>query len=206
MCDPPHTPHPNTNGKHLATRAKNRSRTATWATAHATCAQWPHMVLDTSLNILRGEITAATTPKRDQYEPSRRASTHRKRGRSATPPPSRDSATESPLAEHKRRKISGGKQVFQPGASRCHSACTICLGRFPHHVAKCTSATLWSGGPAYCTKNGTSQLVNPKGLVLCTDWQKPSGCNSTGHDSKHECSGCGKSDHGAQRCPQAEKA
>jgi hypothetical protein len=48
--------------------------------------------------------------------------------------------------------------------------------------------------------------LNPAGTVLCSDWQRVLGCSVTTHDSKHECSGCGKPTHGAQKCPRAQEA
>ncbi|EPS94629.1 hypothetical protein FOMPIDRAFT_1134021, partial [Fomitopsis schrenkii] len=44
------------------------------------------------------------------------------------------------------------------------------------------------------------------GRTLCCDWQRLDGCNSHLHDSRHLCSGCGQSTHGAQNCPRAEAA
>ncbi|TEB23453.1 hypothetical protein FA13DRAFT_1571991, partial [Coprinellus micaceus] len=49
------------------------------------------------------------------------------------------------------------------------------------------------------------RLQDPNGKILCFDWQRAVGCKSTTHDSKHECSGCGEKDHGAQKCPRAQK-
>lgn len=116
----------------------------------------------------------------------------------------------SPLrhAKRARRDTSGASdQVFPKGAgsSSTLSACTLCLGRQPHNIFKCASDTLWDGSKAHCKRNENMRLVNPAGTVLCTDWQRPGGCSSTSHDSKHECSGCGKLTHGAQTCPRAQK-
>ncbi|KAF6763338.1 hypothetical protein DFP72DRAFT_801537, partial [Ephemerocybe angulata] len=86
------------------------------------------------------------------------------------------------------------------------SACTLCLGRFPHNVYTCTSKTLWDGSPARCRKNEKNRLQDPTGKILCSNWQTENGCSDSTHDDKHECSGCGKKDHGAQGCPRGEKA
>ncbi|TFK20375.1 hypothetical protein FA15DRAFT_578372, partial [Coprinopsis marcescibilis] len=69
------------------------------------------------------------------------------------------------------------------------SACTTCLGRFPHNTNVCASKTLWDQTtPAHCRKNERGRLVNPAGKELCSDWQTTAGCSSTSHNSKHECS------------------
>lgn len=101
-------------------------------------------------------------------------------------------------------------RFFQSGAGQTKmtlSACTLCLGHHQHNIAKCSSSTLWDQRtPAHCSCNEFNCLVNPKGIVLCSNWQQPNGCDNTTHDSCHECSGCRKTDHGAQKCPQGEKA
>lgn len=97
-------------------------------------------------------------------------------------------------------------QSFRPGASSSsHSACAVCLGRHQHLVAKCNSETLWDDQRAWCRRNQNNRLVNPSGDIVCSDWQRPSSCPSKDHDSRHQCSGCGKQDHGAQQCPRAQK-
>ncbi|TEB36463.1 hypothetical protein FA13DRAFT_1622883, partial [Coprinellus micaceus] len=85
-------------------------------------------------------------------------------------------------------------------------ACTICLSREPHNVAQCDAKQLWDGVPAHCQKTDTGRLQDPKGKILCFDWQRATGCKSMTHDSKHECSGCGEKDHGTQKCPRVQKA
>ena len=117
-----------------------------------------------------------------------------------------------PPKDTKRRRVakstSDPQQSFQSGAAGngALSACTICLGRHPHDIFNCASATLSDGSPARCQKNSQGRLVNPAGSILCSDWQRPNGCSSSTHDSRHECSGCGKPSHGAQSCPRAQKA
>jgi len=85
------------------------------------------------------------------------------------------------------------------------SACALCLGRFRHPIHKCTSEFLWDKRTkTRCRRNGEGHLVNPEGLELCYDWQRPKGCSNTARSHVHECSGCGGKDHGAQSCPQSE--
>ena len=143
------------------------------------------------------------------YMPAPQQNT-RKRRRSETPPFSRKHPVESPTRHHQQRQSTKRTpSLFRSGAasSTTLSACTICLGRHPHSIRTCEATTLWDGKtPTHCHKNSAGHPVNPKGTVLCSDWQRPNSCSSTTHDSKHECSGCGKSDHGAQRCPRADKA
>ena len=118
-------------------------------------------------------------------------------------PPPRDTTRRRTI-----KSTSDTQQSFQTGAARNRalSACTICLGRHPHDIFNCASATLWDGTPVRCQKNSQGRLVNPAGGILCSDWQRPNGCSATTHDSCQECSRCGKPAHGAQSCPQAQKA
>ncbi|KIL59849.1 hypothetical protein M378DRAFT_60503, partial [Amanita muscaria Koide BX008] len=84
------------------------------------------------------------------------------------------------------------------------TACAICLGRHPHKISECRAVTLWDGKTASrCTKHD-GQLTNPHRRPICLDWQRPGGCNHRDHSERHECSGCGASQHGAQQCPLAQ--
>jgi hypothetical protein len=145
--------------------------------------------------------------KSNRYLPNRLA----RRGRRSPSLPQNPRQT-MPPRDTKRRHItkSGAEpnQFFRAGAAGngALSACTICLGRGPHDVYNCASATLWDGSPAQCQKNNQGRIVNPAGSILCSDWQRPNGCSATTHNSHHECSGCGKLTHGAQNCPRAQKA
>ena len=123
----------------------------------------------------------------------------------------RDRLSPPPRDTKRRRAIkstSYTQQSFQTGAAGngALSACTICLSQHPHNIFNCVSATLWDGTPAQCQKNSQGQLINLAGSILCSDWQRLNGCSLTTHDSHHKCSGCGKPAHGAQSCPQAQKA
>lgn len=98
-----------------------------------------------------------------------------------------------------------GQSFRDDDATRVYSACLICLGRHKHQVNSCTATMLWDGKTrARCKRerNGRS-ILNPAGQVLCGDWQRSRSCSGTGHI--HECSGCGKLDHGAQSCPLADR-
>jgi len=134
-----------------------------------------------------------------------------RRGRRSPSPPRQHRQTSPPRDAKRHCTTKSGtepQQFFRVGAAGngVLSACTICLGRGPHDIYNCTSATLWDGSPAQCQKNSQGRIVNPAGSILCSDWQWPNGCSATTHDSHHECSGCGKSTHGAQNCPRAQKA
>ncbi|KAL1758034.1 hypothetical protein FB107DRAFT_208092 [Schizophyllum commune] len=102
----------------------------------------------------------------------------------------------------------GGESNFRRGAdSSGLPACAICLGRHKDNkldFAECRSRTFWSGGVARCTRNSQGRIVDPEGRVLCTDWQRGI-CTSSSPAHVHECSGCGNTSHGAQRCPRTEK-
>ncbi|KAF9220096.1 hypothetical protein BS17DRAFT_648517, partial [Gyrodon lividus] len=78
--------------------------------------------------------------------------------------------------------------------------CPVCLGHHPHHVHKCNNLTLWNGSPAFTRHASKGCLISGKGVTLCSDWQKPNSCSIPHKSTKHDCSGCGKNDHGTQRC------
>ena len=85
------------------------------------------------------------------------------------------------------------KPSFHTGTSMwVPSACTICLGRYHHEIHKCLSDTLWSREKACCQRNKQGHLINPGGVVICSDWQHPSSCTNLGAAHCHKCSGCGK--------------
>ena len=185
-----------------------------------------HPPKSTDLNLrLEQELNKATlnnspTHTNHKFSPYPKAE---KRGRSPSPtnhntPTRRRLTSPTPQNQHnsptpgagRRKPSQKSDRFFQSGAGQAtttFSACTLCLGRHRHNVAICSSSTLWDKQtPAHCFRNETNRLVNPKGFILCSNWQRPNGCTNTTHDSRHECSGCGKSDHGAQKCPRAEKA
>jgi hypothetical protein len=74
-----------------------------------------------------------------------------------------------------------------------------------HDTRKCRSETLWDGTKARCRKSDEGRLISPTGTTLCSDWNSRRGCSSSTHEHRHECSGCGNKDHGAQGCPRAQK-
>ena len=85
------------------------------------------------------------------------------------------------------------------------SVCALCLATDPHDTRKCRSETLWDGSKARCRKGDEGRLITPAGTTLCSDWNNRRGCSSSMHEQRHECSGCGNKDHGAQKCPRAQK-
>jgi hypothetical protein len=112
----------------------------------------------------------------------------------ASPVPEGDSPT--PLASPTKRAKYSQHPV---------SACILCLGHYCHDIVTCNSITIWDGkGKPWCYCKG-KQICAPDGLRLCLDWQLQRSCQSTDHISRHCCSGCGNTDHGAQFCHQAEK-
>lgn len=130
------------------------------------------------------------------------------RGRRAEPssPPGNNRYHPYRSSDQATKKPYKGQQSFQAGAGQSgHSACALCLGRFRHLIHKCASEFLWDKRTkTRCRRNAEGHLVNPEGLELCYDWQRPKGCSSTARSHVHECSGCGAKDHGAQECPQSE--
>jgi hypothetical protein len=112
----------------------------------------------------------------------------------------------SPPTHSSPRKPSARYQVFREGASsQSRATCAICLGNGPHNVTKCSLDNFWDGTKARCRRNEDGRIINPSGQTLCIDWQRPKGCTARDHDHRHECSGCGRQDHGAQHCPRAQK-
>lgn len=95
---------------------------------------------------------------------------------------------------------------FQTSSSPPLSVCAVCLSRHKHHVGSCNASTIWSGGQPFSKRDHAGKLVNLEGHRLCLDFQRPRGCSSTQDSHRHECSGCGKKDHGANDCPRAQKA
>jgi hypothetical protein len=125
---------------------------------------------------------------------------------------SRQAQTHKPRDSYRSPRPAGGppehSQFFPNGAGPSNhgpSACAICLGRYRHAINKCNAEHFWDGAKARCSRNQSGRIVNPSGNILCSNWQRPEGCRSTSHDTRHECSGCGKADHGAQQCPRAQK-
>ncbi|KAF8172747.1 hypothetical protein BJ912DRAFT_839910, partial [Pholiota molesta] len=102
----------------------------------------------------------------------------RNRSRSPAPPSRRVSSAPK-----------NGAQVFGAGTSPdSPSACAICLGRHRHDISRCSSETLWDGNAARCKRNERGRLVNPEGIVICSDWQRPRSCSSESPHHIHECS------------------
>ena len=97
-------------------------------------------------------------------------------------------------------------QGFQPStAHQGLPVCALCLATDPHDTRKCRTDTLWDGSKARCHKSEEGRLINSAGTTLCSDWNSRRGCTSSTHEQRHECSGCGNKDHGAQKCPRAQK-
>ena len=131
------------------------------------------------------------------------------RGRYRSRSPTRENAyaprQETRSRDNGRRTRGEQDQFFRSGADPRGAVCATCLGRHEHPFGKCTAHKLWNGAVAGAKKNGYGRLVGEDGLAICYDWQLPSGCQSTSHNERHKCSGCGKTSHGAQNCPRAEK-
>ena len=107
---------------------------------------------------------------------------------------------------NKAKGKSGDQAFFQGGTgARGGSACAVCLGRHEHEYAKCSAAKLWNGGKACVRRNEQGRLVTVDGLPICFTFQTLAGCSETTHPTRHTCSGCGKSGHGAQQCPLTQQ-
>ncbi|EPT00403.1 hypothetical protein FOMPIDRAFT_1100116, partial [Fomitopsis schrenkii] len=69
--------------------------------------------------------------------------------------------------------------------------CAICLGRHPHRVFTCDARKTWDQAHDTITKRVDKNLplvLVSSGQTLCGDWQRPAGCISHSHDSRHLCS------------------
>ena len=77
------------------------------------------------------------------------------------------------------------------------SACPVCLGRHRHHVASCQVTKVWNGKDSISTRTDTGRILNKRGVVICSDWQRPNRCTDTAGKHLHECSGCVSAEHGA---------
>jgi hypothetical protein len=127
--------------------------------------------------------------------PMRRTQSSSTYPRSSPPPYSRQSG-------HSPSK----QPSFQAStASQGQPVCALCLATDTHDTRRCRSETLWDGTKARCKKNDEGRLVTATGNTLCSDWNNRRGCSSGTHDVRHECSGCGSKDHGAQKCSRAQK-
>jgi hypothetical protein len=148
---------------------------------------------------------------RDQY-PGRIASgsgRHHNPSRSRSPtrrtsyaPPLR---RPSPPPYYQQQSPSKNAAFLSGTASQGLPVCALCLATDPHDTRKCRVEILWDGSKARCRKNEEGRLVSPTGTTLCSDWNNRRGCTNSSHEQRHECSGCGNKDHGAQRCPRAQK-
>ena len=138
---------------------------------------------------------------RSRLEPSRRQ--RRSRSPHADAPPNRQ---EGHARDASGRVKQNRPEVFQSGTGSRGGVCAVCLGRHEHFFSKCEMPKLWDGSAPAARKNEQGRFAAASGQRLCFDWQLPRGCTSTAHSDRHRCSGCGSADHGAQNCPQAEKA
>ncbi|KAG2125468.1 hypothetical protein DEU56DRAFT_759207 [Suillus clintonianus] len=158
---------------------------------------------DEGLKLLQSALPTSALPVRHR---GREASENRGKRVEPTSSPGSNRYHPYRAVEQATKKPHKGQQSFQPGAGQSGpSACALCLGRFRHPIHKCASEFLWDKRTkTRCRRGAEGHLVNPEGLELCYDWQRPKGCSSTARSHVHKCSGCGAKDHGAQECPQSE--
>ncbi|KAG1730822.1 uncharacterized protein EDB91DRAFT_1030846, partial [Suillus paluster] len=83
--------------------------------------------------------------------------------------------------------------------------CAVCLGCNSHRTVECTTPRTWNNLFDTFSERINKALWTKDGRQLCTSWQREEGCTNNQHNSKHICSGCGASNHGAQRCTRAQK-
>ncbi|KAG1875718.1 hypothetical protein F4604DRAFT_1511832, partial [Suillus subluteus] len=83
--------------------------------------------------------------------------------------------------------------------------CAVCLRRNPHKTIECAATRTWDGQYEVFSKRIHKCLWTKLRKQICTAWQRDEWCNTPKHDSKHLCSGCRATTHGAQRCSRAQK-
>lgn len=153
-------------------------------------------------------MVSVNTSEPRQYQDSRTyADDRRTRARDdRRTPRGRDARSRSPTRPPRiaPRRDQGSFQVGA-GLSGSYSACAVCLSRESHDVRNCNRTTLWNGKPARVSRTSYNRIANPSGVQLCVAFQTVRGCSSDATSHKHECSGCGRPDHGAQSCPLAQK-
>jgi hypothetical protein len=175
-------------------------------------------VVHNSLTMQEGRQDSPRTPRRRNYrdkeQPGRFASgsgRHHNASRSRSPTRRTPARQRSPppynrYPSYQRSPSSSKNSSFPAGTtSQGLPVCALCLATDSHDTRKCRSETLWDGSKARCRKTDEGRLVTPAGTTLCSDWNSRRGCTTTSHEQRHECSGCGNKDHGAQKCPRAQK-
>lgn len=164
----------------------------------------PHSLL--ALPILTVLVGAGWQLRSKRWNwPLRQRGTGRKGGARRMETKERRELKQWPGRSKKAKSGSSTPHGSGPSTQSSLSACTRCLRRHPHDIANCAATTLWDKNtPVRCEWNKQKRLVNPKGTVLCSDWQRRQGCKSSSHPFRHECSGCGSTEHGAQTCQLAE--
>lgn len=174
-----------------------------------------HSALSGSNNYPEQSRTPRRRPNRDRHDrrdfsgnqPRQHSRSRSPRRSPYTKHPSQRRSSPPPYQQSNSSSQSPSKRsFFQPGADlKGPPVCAVCLGRNICEVNKCRAENFWDGSKARCQKNDQGRLITPVGTVLCHDWNTRRGCSSPGHPYRHECSGCGKKDHGAQNCPRAQK-
>ena len=167
--------------------------------------------VQTGLTLQDSRQDPVRTPKRRNYrdrDNGRNASgggRHHHQSRSRSPTRRTPHARPSPPPYNQQQSPSKSAAFQSSTASQGLPVCALCLATDPHDTRKCRSDTLWDGSKARCHKSDEGRLITPTGNTLCSDWNSRRGCTTTTHEQRHECSGCGNKDHGAQRCPRAQR-
>jgi hypothetical protein len=173
-------------------------------------------VVHNSLVTQDGRQDPARTPRRRNYRDKDHSGRfasgsgrHHNASRSRSPTRRTPACQRSPpqYSRYSSNQQSPSKNASFPAstASQGLPVCALCLATDTHDTRKCRSETLWDGSKARCRKTDEGKLITPAGTTLCNDWNTRRGCTTNMHEHRHECSGCGNKDHGAQKCPQAQR-
>jgi hypothetical protein len=119
-------------------------------------------------------------------------------------PPSKRPRSKSPSDVTPSKRRQPDQSFPAPTDKLSLPACAICLSRNPHDICSCEALTLWDDSPSYAWRSA-QDIIDPDESPPCLDWNQKRFFEDL-HESKHACSGCGGTDHGAQECPRAEEA
>ena len=154
----------------------------------------PHRCAQSDQRILGASSSQRRVPSLSQRDYRRRSVSPERPSSQQRPPP------------YEKASAPGRRPDFQASTGgRVYSACAVCLGRHPHKIVECAATMLWDNSLPSLALRSNKVLTMRDGRSVCADWQRVSGCPSARHDTRHICSGCASSSHGAQDCARAQK-
>ncbi|KAE8241335.1 hypothetical protein A4X03_0g8172 [Tilletia caries] len=121
-------------------------------------------------------------------------------------------SSSSGKTSQKKSKAQGRKQPFSSGASTSPDglgACFVCGSRVLHNINDCNRVPE-GRETAHAKRDASRKLIRASDgtTIICHRFNLSNGCMSTAPScsaGKHECSICGKTEHGCQGCPTVTK-